>query len=827
MKKNRSLKFVGTNAPRPDAPDKAAGKAIYIHDMVRPAMLYGKIKYSEHAHAKISHIDTSRAERLPGVRAVITGYNTPEIRIGFIKDNYVLKCDKVRQYRDEIAAVAARDPEIAEEAIELIKVEYEPLPGVFDPDAAMQPDAPLIHEFDPRGNPKSDNRVPVPWKFTHGDVETAWQTSDFVVEDDYETPLIQQSCLGTAGCIAEFDLQGNLLIHTKTQIPFLAQNDFNRALDALGLKGKNARVVVPTLGGAFGTGLDTHGYEYIAILLAYKTGRPVKILLSREEEFSFLSPRQPTKTHIAQGCDRDGKLTFRYIRMTLDNGAYTSWGATTPSVMMLPISSMYRVPNIDYKTQIVYTNNTYCQAMRGYGNPQATWAIESNLDQLAVKAGMDPFELRMLNRNEPGEVTPMGLIVSTCGMKECLETVADKLEWKQRRDSQKKEKQDDGSKPSHLKRGVGMASLFHVGGSGRVYRSDGTGIIMKLDDFGNVSVITGGIEMGQGFNSALQLATAEALGVTPDRVTIVWGDTAICPWDVGTHASRGAFTSCNAAIMAAEKAREKVFKLASEHFMRRIHSNLKKQQRKDPSMEIPDLNYQQVCEPTEFELKDNVLVLKNDPDHPYLRLPLEDLLREAHYREQGTMIVTEAFYDPCNEMLNARTCRGNMSATYIFGTQGAEVEVDTETGRVRVLRFAAAHDVGKVLNEQTIKGQVYGGIVQGLGFALCEEYKTDQGKNLNPNFLDYKILSAMDIDFPVDIKCVETDDEAGPFGAKGVGEPGLVAVAPAIANAVYDAVGVRIRSLPITPEKLLAALNGEGEKDSKMVYAPFTGKSCR
>ncbi len=787
--------FIGTEVPRPDASDKAAGKALYIHDMVLPGMLYGKIKYSEYAHARIKHIDTSRAERLPGVRAVITGYNTPEIRIGFIRDNMPLKKDKVRQFRDEVAAVAAIDPEIAEEAVELIRVEYEELPAVFTPEDALKEGAPIVHETDARGRPKSDNLVPVAWNFVAGDVEKAKQEAAFIAEGRFQTPLIQQSCMGTAGCIAEFDLEGNLTIHTKTQIPFLAQNDFNRALAAIGLKGKNTRVTVPTLGGSFGTGLDTHGYEYIAILLAYKTGRPVKIVLNREEEFTTLSPRQPTETHIIQGCDKEGKLTLREVRMVLDNGAYTSWGATTPSVMMLPISSLYRVPNVLYEAKIVYTNNTYCQAMRGYGNPQAAWALECNLDDLAEKAGMDPFEFRMLNANIPDDTTPMGLNITSCGHEACLKTVADRLNWKQKR-----------GKGRDKARGVGMASLFHVGGSGRVYRSDGTGIIMKLDDFGNVSVITGGIEMGQGFNSALALVSAEALGVTPDKVTVISGDTATCPWDVGTHASRGAFTAGNAAIMAAQKARDKIFRIASEHFMPRVHYKLKKRKKKDPDFEIPDLDYNRICDPSEFELKENVVFLKEEPDNPLLRVSLEEILREAHYREQGSMIISEAFYDPPNQMIDMKTGRGNLSATYIFGTHGAEVEVDRETGKVKILQFVAAHDVGKVINRQTIKGQIYGGMMQGLGYALCEEYKTDKGRNLNPNFLDYKIFSAPDVNFPIHIECIETDDKEGPFGAKGVGEPGLVPVAPAVANAIYDAIGVRIRDLPITPEKILSAL---------------------
>ena len=786
--------LLGKGFPRPDAPDKVAGRAQYIHDLSKPGMLYGKIKYSDFAHARISHINTQKAEKLPGVYSIITAANTPEIRIGFYGDNLVLKKDKVRQFRDEIAAVAAIDPETAQEAVDLIEVEYEELTGIFSPEEALKENAPLIHDFDPQGRPKTDNIVPVPWRFTHGDVEQAKQESAYQVEDYFETPVIQHACIGTSGCLAEFDLNHNLQIMTKTQIPFLAQRDFNRLLNTLGLQSKNTRVIVPTLGGAFGSGLDTHAYEFIAILLAYFSSKPVKIVFNREEEFTAHSPRQPSKTHIIQGCSRDGKLTFREINMLLDNGAYTSWGATTPNVMMLPISSLYHVPNIHYETTIVYTNNTYCQAMRGYGNPQATWAIESNLDHLAEQVGLDPYEFRRLNSNQPFETTPMGLKVTSCGLNECLQKVADNLDWKEKKSQNKANF-----------RGVGMASLFHTGGAARVYRSDASGVILKFDDFGHVSVLTGGVEMGQGHCAALSVATAEALGISPEKVNVIFGDTAICPWDVGTHASRGAFTACKAIIMAAEKARTKLFELSAEHFLSRIQHKIKKMKKKDPSLSVPDIDSNQAYRPEDFDLKDNTVFLKNDPDNPLLQVKLEEILREAHYKENGKMVITEAFYDPENQMLN-KDFKGNFSTAYIFGTQGAEVEIDPETGQIKLLKIVAAHDVGRVLHEKTIKGQIYGGVVQGLGYAFSEEYKSSHGRNLNPNFLDYKIFSAPDLDFPIDIELIETNDPQGPFGAKGVGEPGLVAIAPAIANAIYDAIGVRIKDLPITPEKILAAI---------------------
>ena len=790
--------FVGKEIPRPDAIDKVAGRAQYIHDMERPGMLYGKIKFSDYAHARIVRVDTSKAERLPGVKAVITGFNTPEIRIGFLKDNPVLKKDKVRQFRDEVAAVAALDPEIAEEAVELIEVEYEELPGVFSPEDALKEGAPLVHELDPRGKPKKDNYLPIRWRFSSGGLDEAKRRAKYIAEGSYETQIMHHVCMGTAGCIAEFDLNNNLRIITKTQIPFLAQNDFKRALELMGLRGKNVRVLVPTLGGGFGSGLDTHAYEYIAILLAYRTGRPVKIVFTREEEFSATSPRQPVKGTVVQGCDENGRLLFREVRMVLDNGAYTSWGATTPSVMMLPITSLYKVPNVFFDARCVYTNNTFCQAMRGYGNPQATFFVESNLDQLAEEAGIDPLELRMINRNEPGEETPMGLKIGSCGLKECMEKVAERLNWKEKRG---KKRISDGKA-----RGVGMASLIHTGGGARVYRSDATGVILKLDDFGNVSVISGGVEMGQGFEAALVVATAEALGVTPDKVRIVTGDTDICPWDVGTHASRGAYTSCKAVIMASQKARKQIFELASAHFMKRVYRNLQKKKKRDPDFQIPELDYERVCDPSEFDLKENYIYLKEEPENRLLRVRLDEILREAHYRSNGKMITVEAFFDPENEMIDMKTSRGNLSEAYIFGSQGAEVEVDLETGKVRVLHFVAAHDVGRVINRQTLRGQVIGGLVMGLGYALSEDYKREQGRNINPDLLDYKIFSSADMDFPIDVEFIESDEEKGPFGAKGVGEPGLVPAAPAIANAIYDAIGVRITSLPITPEKIFSAL---------------------
>jgi xanthine dehydrogenase molybdenum-binding subunit len=794
-----AFSHIGKEIARPEAPDKAAGRAIYIHDFSRPGMLHGKIKFSAHAHARILNVDTSKAERLPGVKAVITADNTPEVRIGFLRDNTALKKGKVRQFRDEIAAVAAIDPEIAAEAVDLIEVEYEPLPGVFSPAEALRDGAPLVHEVDPRGAPRTDNRLALRFHHESGDWQAGRDASAHVVEGEFSTQWIQQSCMGTAGCIAELDLNQNLTMWAKTQIPFLAQRDFNQMLAEIGLKGKNSRVIVPTLGGAFGSGLDTHAYEYIAILLALRTGRPVKMLYTRFEEFSNLSPRQSAATKIVQGCDRDGRLTFRHIETVLDNGAYTSWGATYPTVMMLPATSLYKVANVYFDASLVYTNNTYSQAMRGYGNPELCWALEQNLDELAEQAGVDPFEMRLRNCNEPGELTPMGLKVTTCGLRECMTRVADKLDWKAKRGKGKA-------------RGVGMASLIHVGGGGRIYRSDGSGIILKLDDFGNVNAYYGGVEMGQGLHSVLQLAVAERLGVLPAKVFVNQTDTATCPWDVGTHASRGAFMACSAAVRACDELRAKIFAWAEELFADAVAKNLKGFRKKNPGYAEPAFDVRAAARRDRFDLKDGFLFIEGAPAEAWLKVELGAMLRAIHFREQGEVLSAAAFYDPPNELPDFEKGKGNMSSTYAYGAQGAEVEVDTETGEVKILRIAAVHDVGKVLNPLALKGQMYGALAQGVGFALYENVASEGGRILNPSFMDYKIPTIGEMGFPIDLEFVETDDATGPFGAKGVGEPGLVPTAPAISNAIYDAIGVRIRHLPITPEKIRAALR-EREKN--------------
>jgi xanthine dehydrogenase molybdenum-binding subunit len=788
-----NLLHVGRNVPRTAEIDKVTGKAVYIDELKRPGMLYGKILYSAHAHARIKSIDARKAESLPGVRAVITGRDIPDVRVGFLGDQTVLKRDVVRQYRDEVAAVAAVSPDIAQEALGLITVEYEPLPAIFDPLEAMKPDAPLVHERDARGRPLRSNILPLPWQFSAGDVEKGRSESAFTVTDHLTTPWINQCCMGTSGCIAEFDSCNNLTFHSQTNVIFGAQQRLYDYFSKIGLKGKKIRVLNPIVGGSFGTKLDTDIYEFICIQLALKTRKPVKIQFTREEEFRVLPPRQPTRFTIEQGCDKDGRLTFRKAEAILDNGAYTSWGATTPSVMMLPISSMYRVPNVEFKATCVYTNNIYAQAMRGYGNPQAAFAVEISMDRLAEAAGIDPADFRMINRNQPGEKTPMGLNITTCPLDKCITSVREKIGWDQKRGKQ------NG-------RGVGMASLIHVAGGARVYLSDGTGVRIKVDEHGNVDVLSGGTDQGQGSPTALAQIVAEATGFNPEDVNMVFGDTALGLWDAGTHASRHTFVAGNAAIRAGEKVKRQILELAVTYLPRLIQGALKREKKKNPDFEVPALDFSMVDSPEKMEIEKRFIFPKEAPDHPYFRVPVEKVLTAGLHVGTGESkaVVAEVFWDPPTQMLN-REMKGNYSCSYAFGATGVEVEVDRQTGEVTILNLVSAHDVGRAVNPMLVKGQIYGAVYTGIGFGLTEELQVVEGKVANPSFRDYKILTANDM-IPVEAVIIEDPEPHGPYGVKGTGEPGLVPTAPAIANAVYDAVGVRIYDLPITPEKVLSAL---------------------
>ncbi len=771
----KPFRVIGKRVPKLDAVEKVTGAVRYLPDLELPGMVWGRILRTPVPHARVKRIDTSRAETLPGVVGVITGDNVEQHPFGYAKDHLALKRDVVRCIRDEVAAVAAETEEIAAEACRLIEVEYEELPAVFDPAAARRPDAPQIHPQFP------GNLVNFSYKFEAGDVERAFREADVVVEGTYRLPYVTTACLGTMAAIASWDPRGNLTMWSTTQIPFLYQRDL---ADALGTSGDRIRVIQPPVGGNFGRGLDLYPIDIIAALLARHVQRPVKIVFEREEEFLASPTREPCVFTLRTAARADGTLLGRDARVIIDNGAYVSWGSTTPYVMLTTVAGFYRCPNVRFDSVIVYTNNPYSGSMRGYGNLEATFAIESQMDDLAETLGMDRLAIRTKNANRPGDVTPQGLRITTCALAECFDAVA--------RDIRK-----PLARPSRpgWKRGVGYAGMFHVGGGARVYRSDGCGAIVKLDDFGKVSLITGASEIGQGSETVLAMIVAEELGIPFGRVAVVNDDTAVKPWDVGVHASRTTFIAGNAALLAARDVKRQLLTWAA----------------------------QQLDEPVEeLDCEDGVVFVRRTPQR---RIPYEKVVRSGHFRESGQILMGQAFYDPPTQMLD-KDFRGNVSVTYGFAAQAALVEVEEATGKIEVLRVASAHDVGRALNPIGCEGQIEGGIHMGLGYCLTEELKLEGGRVLNPGFLDYKLLTAPDMP-EILITLIETVDEAGPFGAKGLGESGTIPISAAVANAVKDAVGARMTELPMTPERVYRALRAarviEGRDGSAGPAASPTG----
>jgi xanthine dehydrogenase molybdenum-binding subunit len=780
--------LIGKRIAKLDAPQKASGKTRYIDDVNLPGQLHAKILRSSRVHARIVRIDTAAARALPGVHVVLTAADVPDQRpIGVAKDHLPLKGERVRSIRDEIAAVAADTPEIAEAALKLIEVEYEDLPVLADAGEALRPGAVLIHP-EPHGADRSHlhlkpgmpiafagkkDNVAMRFDYGHGDVAQGEAESDVVVEDTFRLHYVTHCCMGVSGVIAEFDAGGNLLLHSNTQVPFLHRREF---AEYLTMDPARIRIVQPPIGGGFGSKLDIYPFEVICVFLARAARRPVKLVFTREEEFIASPTRQPVLLTLRSGCRRDGTLTFRQVHTLHDNGAYTSWGATTPFVMMQTFSSLYRVPHCDYHTVAVYTNNPYAGSFRGYGNLQATFAVEQHMDRLADAIGMDPLEFRLKNAQAPGEVTGQGMTFRSCGFRDCLQTAASRSDYSRKR----RENIAARSQPGPIRKGIGIASMLHVGGGAKIYPSDGCGTILKIDDFAHVTLITGASEIGQGSETVLSQLVCEELGLPISSVTVVNNDTDITPWDVGVHASRTTFIAGNSAIGAARKAKAKIVAAAARQFE---------------------------CAESELDLRGGHVVRSATGE------PLTDLarlIRGLHFSDKAELVMTTHYYEPPSQHQD-KGFKGDVSAAYAWASQVVEVEVDTDTGVVKMTRVTGAHDVGRVLNRLGIEGQIEGGVVMGQGYALTESLLVEQGRIRNPNFRDYKLVTAPEIP-EMDISFIESMDGEGPQGAKGVGEAPAICIAAATANAIENATGVRICELPFTPEKVYRALRGQAEK---------------
>ncbi len=752
--------LIGQRVKKPDAPDKATGKTRYINDMVLPQMLIGKVLFAGRPHARITRLDTSAASQLPGVHAVLTGKDAAGLKFGFVRDNVALK-ERVRCEHDEIAAVAAETEQIALRALQLIEVEYEDLPGVFTPEAGAKEGAPQIHENFP-GN-KS-----LAFEFKHGDLAAAEAASDLIVDNVFRPHHVTHCCMGTSCAIADFDHNGKLTIWTQTQYPYNYKMDL---APALGIDPGDIRVIQPPVGGAFGSKLDVYPYEPIAALLARKTGRPVKVIYSREEEFKASPTRQAAIIHMRTGCTRNGVLTFRSADVLLDNGAYTSWGPTIPVIMMRTTSGHYRIPVVDFKAQAIYTNNPYAGSFRGYGNVQTTWATAQQIDMLAELVDMDPLEFHLKNAQLSGETTPQKSFLRECALVECLQAAAEASDYSRKLKAYAAQREA----PGRYKKGIGLASSIHNAGGAKIHKSDGIGTILKLDDYARVTVITGASEIGQGIDAVITLIVAEELGVPLEHVTLVNNDSDIAPWDVGVHASRTTFIAGNGARRAAIKAKTQIL-AAAEKFLEEAAEDM--------------------------DLRGGWVVRAGDGT-PLIKL--DRLLRQMHFQAEPELVMVTDYYEPKSEPEGAKHISDH-SAAYAHAVHIAEITVDTLTGEIKVDKITVAQDVGRVINRMGLEGQIEGGIAIGLGYALSEDMHLDKGRLRNPSFRDYKLITAPEMP-PLDMHFIESNCAEGPYGAKGISELPTIVIAPAIANALYNATGVRIFDPPMSPEKVARAID--------------------
>ncbi len=757
MNTKKNMNIIGKRIPKLDAGDRVTGKSVYGTDIELPGMLHGSILRSKFPSAIIESIDVSKAKALPGVECVITADDVDVTNLSYRKDHPVLKKGEVNCIRDEIAAVAAVSKDVAEKALELIEVNYIEREGIFDPIEALKNDAPRINKFNKEGN--GNKNISESFHYEHGDLEAEKKKSACIVSRQYVLPKVAHACMASSNVTADYSpVDGQLTLHSSTQVPFLYQREMSQVLK---MDPSKIRVVQPIIGGGFGSKLDLHPFEPICALLSIKTGKPVQILYSREEEFLYSAIRQSMAINLTTGADKNGKFTFREVQIIKDNGAYTSWGARSSFVMMQTFSSLYQTPACVYDADAVYTNNVFAGSFRGFGNPQATFALERNIDLMAHKLGMDRSEIRLLNANFPGEVTGQGLEYHSCGHKQALEAVVKNSGYPENKNGER------------YKRGFGFASMLHVGGGAKIYPSDGCGTTLKMDPYGFLTIITGSSEIGQGSETVLAMMAAEELGIGLDRIKVINTDTSVKPWDVGVHASRTSFVAGNSLLGALGIFKEKLSTKAA-HLLNTTPDDLVFQEGEIQSGKTGDA------------------------------FKIDKIVRELHFKPPHELCEVSYFYEPSSEFQD-KDYKGNVSGCYAFAAQAVEVEVDTLTGKVDVLNVHVGQDVGKVLNPLGLEGQIEGGVVMGMGYALSEEMIFEDGYLRNPTFHDYKVPTARDIP-EISFYPVETNEETGPFGAKGVAEAPLVPTPAAIANAVSNILDVEINSLPVTPEKVLKAI---------------------
>jgi CO/xanthine dehydrogenase Mo-binding subunit len=773
---------IGESVQRIDSLPKVTGEAQFTDDLpFGVSLLYGRIVRSPHPHALIKRIDASQALAIPGVRAIVTGQDTPE-RMGlYLKDRFTFCRDRVRYVGDPVAGVIATSEEIAERAARLVEVEYEVLEPVFDPLAGIQPDASLLHP-DLGDYESADYIFPQPgtnvanhFKVRKGGVEAAWSECEVIVERTFHVPQIQHVPLEPHIAVAQVDHAGKVTMWSSSQSPFAQRN---LIAQSLGVSQGDVRVIAPYVGGGFG-GKAGMSMEGLAVAMARKVpGYAVKLRFTREEEFACTFVRQGLVARIKMGADRDGTLLAMRNEFYWDAGAYAEYGANVTRASGYSSTGPYIVPNVHTDAYCVYTNNVVGGPMRGFGMPEIHWGIEQVVDILAEELGMDKADFRLKNCLREGAVTVTGTTMHPTGLPECIEKAAKAIDWGH----------DEPASAPNKRRGKGLAIMWKAPA---MPPNAGSSAWVKLNEDATVSVGIGGQEIGQGVNTvAAQMASA-ALGVPYEQVRIAGPvDTDYSPYEWQTVASRITWSMGNAVISAATDVREQILKLAAEHWGENVE---------------------------DLDIREGEVISYRSEN----ALPLHDMVIYGLPKPDGTgwrggpIIGHGNFMPTYVSALDPETGQGPRAVVHFTtGCQAVDLEVDTETGQIALLRVAAAFDVGKAINPDQVRAQIEGGVVQGASTALFESLKLKGGVAQNPSFVDYRIATAVDMPGEIIPIIVEVAQDDGPWGARGIGEHAMVPTAPAIANAVAAALGVRITEMPLSAERVYLAWQDSQQNDN-------------
>jgi len=758
MKKAHAL--IGESVPRIDSLSKVTGEAVFAGDLKFPRMLVGKVKRSPLAHARILHVDTTKAKKLKGVKAVVTGNDTAGVKwgvFGYTQDMELLPRDKVRYFGEEIAAVAAVDEDTAMEALNLITLDLDELPAVYDPFESMASEGPLIHEDFP-------NNINIHVEIDVGDIEKGFKESFLVREDTFTAPEDNYFQGEPYAVVARFDDAGNLEMWMPNAGPHMKSKPLANLLQ---MPLHKVRVRKISIGGAFGGRSEISPADYICALLAKKSGRPVKVVYTREENSVNVRMGHALLTSIKTGVDRNGRVMARDITCYMDGGAYSSTGPIATSVPFLCMEQAYRMDNVRYNGYRIFTNKPVRGMIRMHGRSFAC-GIDLQLDMLGRELGIDPVTMRLVNAREAGEYTPTGSYVASCGLKECIEKAAEKAKWKEKY----------GKLPAWRGIGIGINSVqtgFPLGIRG------GSQAFIKFNEDGGVTLISGVVDNGQGNDNMLVQVVAEELGLEMNDITLITADTEVTPNDPGSYSMVSTFAGGNAARLAAVDARNKLFEIAAQ------------------AME---------ANPDDLLLENKKIFVVGSPDK---FLTLKKVVRMGLL--QGRPVSGEGHYAPKVDQRREwiKNPKGQLSEAFSFGGTIAEVEVDPETGMVKTLEVTAAQDVGFALNPMVLEGQFEGSVAMGgQGGMLTEYHFWGKGRCLNPTQLEYKVPLAADMP-KINNIIVESVDPAGPYGAKEAAMSIAMSAAQGYASAIADAIGVTITDFPMTPDKILAAI--ESKKD--------------